>query len=115
MPKEEKTAGKKGRKVRKRRICRPKRILRILRLSRFFRPSGKRKGSAGEGRCGTFFPGGALDERDSLLQAPLPGVQRAETLFEGLSNFLRGAGLHGPPGILGRGEADGIPRRPRHR
>src|SRR5690606_152598 len=55
MPKEEKTAGKKGRKVRKRRICRPKRILRILRLSRFFRPSGKRKGSAGEGRCGTFF------------------------------------------------------------
>lgn len=32
MPKEEKTAGKKGRKVRRRRICRPKRILRILRL-----------------------------------------------------------------------------------
>jgi hypothetical protein len=116
MPKEEKTAGKKGRKVRKRRIYRPKRILRIFAYSGFS-PGCPASGwhSAGEGRCGTFFPGGALDERDSLFQAPLPGVQRAETLFEGLSNFLRGAELHGPPGILGRGEADGIPRRPRHR
>src|SRR5690606_36041295 len=108
--------GEKGGKVRRRRICRPKRILRIFAYSGFS-PGCPASGwhSAGEGRCGTFFPGGALDERNSLLQAPLPGVQRAETLFEGLSNFLRGAGLHGPPGILGRGGADGIPRRPRHR
>src|SRR5690606_34201764 len=71
MPKEEKTAGKKGRKVRRRRIYRPERILRILRLSRFFsRLSGKRMALGRGGEMWYIFPGGVLDERDSLFQAP---------------------------------------------
>src|SRR5690606_35775736 len=55
MPKEEKTAGKKGRKVRRRRIYRPKRILRIFAYRGFSGRPASERARQGRGDVVHFF------------------------------------------------------------